>query len=348
MGSEGYCSDTIIGGAARRGSKKRESLTNFSCISPRLILSRWFNGENLRSSEKAVDRGEKKGKVWGRFDVKSKNKAVKCSMKCHASSSSSPEEPEHAKEASFNLGIGFGLIYLIAASRNELSQMVELHKQTKMLLQNLRTEFQNQENRLLMPSESRISHSLSKPGAQEVLCTKENVSLQLSSSDDIEKSESDLGYSRYPNKKIYRRDRSLRMDQLEAELETEFCRLQLQMDNEYMLEYKRQQCTEMNLEDTAPEDSFSTSSKEIIDQPELREYYGVHPGELACRLHELLEERQQERIKELESALECATHKLHEKERELSWWKDTATFISPFQSLACRSRRKIPSQTLES
>ncbi|KAL2544693.1 protein POLAR DURING ASYMMETRIC DIVISION AND REDISTRIBUTION-like [Forsythia ovata] len=110
------------------------------------------------------------------------------------------------------------------------------------------------------------------------------------------------------------------MDQLEAE----FCRLQLQMDKEYMLECSKQQCTQS------------------------REYYGVHPGELAHRLHELLEERQQEGIKELESALECAMHKLHEKERELSWRKDTETFLSPFQSLACRSRQKTPSQILKS
>ncbi|CAI9755608.1 unnamed protein product [Fraxinus pennsylvanica] len=341
MDSEGYRSETVI----ERRRKKRENLTNFSCISPRLILSRWLNGENL-SSEKTVNRREKKEKVCARFDVKSKNKAVK---KCHSSVSSSPEEPAvHAKEASFNLGIGFGLIYLIAASRSELSQMVELHKQMKMLLQNLRTEVKNQENTLLMPSESRISSSFAETGAQEVLCTKENAFYQYSSSNDIENSEVTLGCSQYPYKKIYKRERSLRMDQLEAELEDEFCRLQLHMDKEYTLEYKKQQLTEINLEDTAPEETLSTRSREIIDQPEPREYYGVHPSELAYRLHELLEERQQERIKELESALECAMHKLHEKERELSWWKDTATFLSPFQSIACQSRRKIPRQLLES
>ncbi|CAA3025333.1 Hypothetical predicted protein [Olea europaea subsp. europaea] len=344
MDSEGYCTDTII----ERRRKERENLTNFSCISPRLILSRWFSGENLRSSEKTGNRGEKNEKGCARFDVKSKNKAVKCSMKCHSSASSSPEEPAvHAKEASFNLGIGFGLIYLIAASRNELSQMVELHKQMKMLLQNLQTEFKNQESALLVPSESRISSSFSKTGAQEVLCTKENASYQYSSSNDIKNCEVALGCSQYPYKKIYRQERSLRMDQLEAELEDEFCRLQLHMDKESMLEYKKQQLMEINLEDTAPEETVSTSSREIIEQPESREYYGVHPGELACRLHELLEERQQERIKELESALECAMHKLHEKEREVSWWKDTATLLSPFQSMACQSRRKIPSQLLE-
>lgn len=88
MDSEGYCTDAII----ERRRKERENLTNFSCISPRLILSRWISGESLRSSEKTGNR-EKKEKGRARFDVKSKNKAVKCSMKCHSSASSSPEEP---------------------------------------------------------------------------------------------------------------------------------------------------------------------------------------------------------------------------------------------------------------
>ena len=56
--------------------------------------------------------------------------------------------------------------------------------------------------------------------------------------------------------------------------------------------------------------------------------YGVPPTELEIRLHELLEARQQERVEELEAALECTIHKLHEKEIEVSWWKDTARLIS--------------------
>lgn len=54
---------------------------------------------------------------------------------------------------------------------------------------------------------------------------------------------------------------------------------------------------------------------------------GVCPLELERRLHELLEMRQEERIKALESALQCAMEKLHENQRELSWWKDTARLV---------------------
>lgn len=55
---------------------------------------------------------------------------------------------------------------------------------------------------------------------------------------------------------------------------------------------------------------------------------GVCPRELERRLHELLEARQQERIVELQTALECAERKLNEKEMEICWWRDTARLVS--------------------
>jgi hypothetical protein len=46
--------------------------------------------------------------------------------------------------------------------------------------------------------------------------------------------------------------------------------------------------------------------------------------ELERRLHELLHQRNQERIEELEAALRRAERRLFEKEMEASLWKDTA------------------------
>lgn len=70
--------------------------------------------------------------------------------------------------------------------------------------------------------------------------------------------------------------------------------------------------------------------EDVVDDTTYEEEYehGVSPYELEIRLHEVLEERQEERIKELESALESAKEKLHQKDEELSWWKDTAKLIS--------------------
>ena len=86
----------------------------------------------------------------------------------------------------------------------------------------------------------------------------------------------------------------------------------------------------MTVQDTASVTSSSLSSGEVINlqMGGTEMEYGVPPTELKRRLHELLEARQQERIEELEAALECAMHKLREKEIEVSWWKDTARLIS--------------------
>jgi hypothetical protein len=53
-------------------------------------------------------------------------------------------------------------------------------------------------------------------------------------------------------------------------------------------------------------------------------YNGVSAVELERRLHELLHERNRDRIEELEAALQRAEKKLVEKEMEVSLWKDTA------------------------
>lgn len=82
--------------------------------------------------------------------------------------------------------------------------------------------------------------------------------------------------------------------------------------------------------DTASAISQSLSSGEVIDPQgtDAEINSGVSHIELERKLRELVEARQQERIKELEAALECAVNKLQEKELEVSWWKDTARLIS--------------------
>ncbi|WVZ82240.1 hypothetical protein U9M48_029526 [Paspalum notatum var. saurae] len=55
---------------------------------------------------------------------------------------------------------------------------------------------------------------------------------------------------------------------------------------------------------------------------------GVSARALERRLHELLQKRQQERIVELEAALDTAQRRLHEKEREVVWWRDAAKLVS--------------------
>lgn len=82
---------------------------------------------------------------------------------------------------------------------------------------------------------------------------------------------------------------------------------------------------QVNLNDCSSK-SQSSSFGEIIMEPHGATSdvsFGVSPVELERRLHELLEARLQERITELESALEYTTQKLNKKAVEVSWWEDS-------------------------
>lgn len=72
------------------------------------------------------------------------------------------------------------------------------------------------------------------------------------------------------------------------------------------------------------------SPGEVIDPIEasIQIHGGVPPIELERKLHALLESRQEERIKELEAALGHLNRKLSKKQREATWWKDTALLMS--------------------
>lgn len=58
------------------------------------------------------------------------------------------------------------------------------------------------------------------------------------------------------------------------------------------------------------------------------EFHGVSPRELERKLYQVLEVRQQERIKELEAALLYAVQQLEEKEREVSLWRDAGRLVA--------------------
>jgi hypothetical protein len=55
---------------------------------------------------------------------------------------------------------------------------------------------------------------------------------------------------------------------------------------------------------------------------------GVSARALERRLHELLQRRQQDRIVQLEAALDGAQRRLQEREREVVWWRDAAKLVS--------------------
>ncbi|OMO61576.1 hypothetical protein CCACVL1_23409 [Corchorus capsularis] len=232
--------------------------------------------------------------------------------------------PERCKrEANLNVGIGFCLLHLIAESKNELQKMTELRTQMETLLQNVKEELKNKDLPVVKKLESNegVDESL---GFESGLISNEVLLFDqsLKSEDDVPRDDEYLELEG--------------MGRLEAELEAELERLQHHLDSGKLSTDPSQEPMEESISSsTASARSFSISYGEVIDptndgQEEdfADSYSGVPPFELARKLHELLETRQQERIRELEAALERAREELCEKEREISWWKDTAHLVS--------------------
>ncbi|KAF7098506.1 hypothetical protein CFC21_100244 [Triticum aestivum] len=69
---------------------------------------------------------------------------------------------------------------------------------------------------------------------------------------------------------------------------------------------------------------YDEEEEDEDDDDDPDRYHGVSAVELERRLHELLHQRNQERIEELEAALRRAEKRLFDKEMEASLWKDTA------------------------
>ncbi|CAK9146652.1 unnamed protein product [Ilex paraguariensis] len=248
MDGHDYSGDPIVADMAKQ---RRKVTGSFGCLSPWSIFSHWLcwldkksKGQRRRLEREKVEKPKNTEKAKGQ-----------------CSSSASDESGQYTNnEASFNVGVGFGLVYLMAASTNEVKKMMELRTQMEMLLQNLREKLPIQWKDTLKPSASNIE---TNPVCSRSLnCDTSN---QETSTDG--------------------------MEHLEAELEAELERLELHLDTEVMGKYTEQERIER-------------------------------------RLCEILELRQQERIKELEAALECAMDKLNETEREVAWWRDTARLIS--------------------
>ncbi|CAL5044171.1 unnamed protein product [Urochloa decumbens] len=86
--------------------------------------------------------------------------------------------------------------------------------------------------------------------------------------------------------------------------------------------------------DDDDEEEYEEADEEEEEEEEYDEdgtsppHGGVSARALERRLHEVLQKRQQERIVELESALDAAQRRLHEKEREVVWWRDAAKLVS--------------------
>ncbi|KAK1269697.1 hypothetical protein QJS04_geneDACA013705 [Acorus gramineus] len=247
----------------------------------------------------------------------------------HPSSSESIVSLAKNGDVSSNLPIGAGLVFLIAKGITEFNKMLELRNEMEVLLKEIKEEVRRKTDNS-PNADSNLACSASSLNGYKRERDHPPVQNLIDITDPVRHSNCEASLMRV---------KSLRMVQLEEELEAELERLQINLDLRIDSELPENRM-EIAVENTAPDQSMTASFEEEEDPhaPDSRDTTGVCPHELERRLHELLEAQQRERISELESALQSTENRLHEKEMEISWWRDTArVFSKDKQKLPCLS-----------
>uniref|UniRef100_A0A7N0U8D9 Protein POLAR LOCALIZATION DURING ASYMMETRIC DIVISION AND REDISTRIBUTION n=1 Tax=Kalanchoe fedtschenkoi TaxID=63787 RepID=A0A7N0U8D9_KALFE len=301
-----------------------DGFATFQCMTPGDMVAGWMRKLRRRRKSGADGGG-------GRLQAK-------CLTKCFTEETSTclnlVDEDEAPKDsgagggqegmmASFKLGAGLGLVLVVAAGKNELDKMIELRRQMEMIVENAKEELRHKAAAACDSSQSRNNQTCSTTHIEESMNSNGLVSdPSCLASPYIEIDDKEWNDGRCDKGRCELRG----MAQLESELEAELQLLELQLDSE-----------DSSRENQEPSDSGSESATyeeevehgdEPMDAFTEAQYGGVPPLELERRLHELLESQQQERIKELETALRRTKHKLKKKEVEVCWWRDTAHLIS--------------------
>ncbi|XP_008799661.2 protein POLAR LOCALIZATION DURING ASYMMETRIC DIVISION AND REDISTRIBUTION-like [Phoenix dactylifera] len=240
----------------------------------------------------------------------------------------SEEKGRKPEEVSLNLGMGIGLVFLLARSATEFNKMVELRAQMEMLLKDIKDEIQRKE----IPPNYTVSNNIIGYSTSNSFGngnTGNSISLQNDGASChlpmLHTAMESATQSKCET--ATRSKRCLEIDQIEAELEVELQRLRLDSEDKDSSAYLQPHRMESS-GNADPSENFSQSSEEGDEAEERSCRCGVDPRELERRLHELLETRQQERIAELESALDCAERMLRERDREICWWRDTTRLVS--------------------
>lgn len=268
-------------------------------------------------------------------------------------------------EQLFNFGLGFGVVFMVTSSKKEIEKLRELQKQTERLVKDLKEEvsrrnFSNDSSQIVQNGEDMLSeHHYAK---REIEDAKDRMaSVSQSSSGRLESGISENGCNSSAQSIITTESTPEHsgMAQLEAELEAELERMELNLTAEISCELETFSGSEMpgNIVYNDLDVSGTPGKKSSHDQENIdRANDGVSPIELERRLHELLQKRQEDHITELEADLKITEDKLVDKEKELSWWKervcqllqenDEATTTPGDESTASMSTGRVSNKSL--
>ncbi|GAU12722.1 hypothetical protein TSUD_122140 [Trifolium subterraneum] len=220
----------------------------------------------------------------------------------------------------FSLGISLGIITCIMANKKEINKLKELLKQNENLVEDLQDELDMKDSMTVKElhnenygSQDTCDHSFSGKELHEFSPEKHiDSSPRIDSKESFDKKEEQSSES---------------MSKIEAELEAELERLGLDM-NVSNLDRKLSELVEIDPEFVADfaqgelrADTVSGTDANVTTP--LPANYAVSPHELSLRLHEVIKNQLEERVKELEIALENSQRKVRflESEHDVSFKK---------------------------
>lgn len=227
----------------------------------------------------------------------------------------------------FCLGISIGIISSFIANRREVDKLKELLKQTENLVQDLQEELEMKDSLTVKELANENNDSLSACDNSFNDSMPKHFCLEQSK-DNLAKHDGEKSFDKNAEESIES------MSQIEAELEAELERMGLNM-NSSSLERRLSDFVELDPDFEADfaqgelkanminRDKTDSNQDASGSSTHHSGNYAVSPRELSMRLHEVIESRLEERVKELETALENSQRKvqLMESQRKSSWRK---------------------------
>ncbi|CAL5054023.1 unnamed protein product [Urochloa decumbens] len=252
-----------------------------------------------------------------------------------AAASTSANEPAAATDTKHSdLSVGLSLVFLLAKTSDEFNKMVKVRTEMEALLKEFKDEVR-------IKSSTKGGHvdvpkDLNRESTTSSCVTDGNdqgasarMEYQATSSgvepESYEKSFQDSDCCDAID--VFEKEFQAELDQLKVKYGSEtpsFLPEEEEEEEEHYSEPYDEMADYGNGIDDNSGEVVEDEEQDDDDDGDSAYYNGVTAVELERRLHELLHERNRDRIEELEAALRCAEKKLVEKEMEVSLWKDTA------------------------
>lgn len=315
--------------------EKQEGIFRFS--SPE--SSGGKSGSKILRKEKKKVKSEKRS-AGGGVELSKRRAVAVCLKKRRTSKNGSAERrASSSKDSSlFNWGLGVGIMYMMSASKVEISKLNTTMDETAKVVQELKSELHRRKSScsvLVHTSANEETENLEKISSnktQPVLFKSRSGNRDLNDQKVLGLPLIDDGECTSSVLTEERDTEVLEMNKLEAELESELQKLPW-----YTTESSYHEDMKLNLHEVSTM-GFQEAEGQSSD---FYQSHGVSPSELDQKLSHLLIKQQENQIMDLESELHSAQSKLGEKENELQALKDCVKRLTEF------SLSSIPGDEIE-